>query len=102
MNQYRLSPAARDDLVSIVEWIADDDLAAAFRLRDRLFAAFAKLTDMPGLGHVRDDVVPRGRGLRFWRVAPYLIVYRLSPGGIEIVRVVHGARDLPALLDDGS
>ena len=43
--------------------------------------------------------MPRYRGLRFWRVAPYLVIYRQSEGGIEIVRVVHGARDLPALLD---
>lgn len=30
----------------------------------------------------------------------YLILYRVGPGQVEIVRVLHGARDLAALLAD--
>lgn len=49
------------------------------------------LAEMSGLGHRRDELRP---GLRSVNVHPYLLFYRAVPGGIELVRVVHGARDL--------
>lgn len=35
--------------------------------------------------------------MKRWPVGSYLVLHRLVPGGIEVVRVVHGARDLDAL-----
>jgi toxin ParE1/3/4 len=45
----------------------------------------------------RPDIAP---GLRYLPVRRYLILYREVTGGIELVRVVHGARDVPALMRD--
>lgn len=39
-------------------------------------------------------------GLRYFVVGGYLVVYRQVAGGVEIVRVVHGARHLPDLFRD--
>jgi toxin ParE1/3/4 len=47
------------------------------------------------LGRPRDDLQP---GLRSTRVHPYLIFYRVTPSAIEIVRVLHGSRNLPVAL----
>jgi plasmid stabilization system protein ParE len=69
----------------------------ADRIRDELFAAFGKLARTPGIGHYRNDLV--AEPLRFWRVHEYLIICRSEKRPIEIVRVLHGKRDVEALLE---
>lgn len=100
MTGYILSPEARLDILEIVEFIAADNLGAAYRLRDRLFAAFDRLADQPGLGHVRDDLIARDVGVRFWPIASYLIVYRQISAEVQIIRVLSGYRDIAAILAD--
>ena len=46
---------------------------------------------MPGMGAPRDNLRP---GLRQWVYGEYLILYQIDGGGIFVVRVVHGRRDL--------
>ena len=56
------------------------------------------LVRQPYLGAADEDL---GRGRRRLVLAPYLIVYEIGPGNeIAILRIVHGARDLPTLFDD--
>ena len=55
---------------------------------------------MPGMGHFRSDLA--AEPLRFWRVRNYLVVYRSEKTPIEIVRVLHGARDAQVILGDYS
>ena len=50
---------------------------------------------MPGMGPARPDLAP---DLRYLPVASYLIFYRPITGGIEVARVIHGARDVLTLL----
>ncbi len=100
MSQVRLSRSARQDILEITDYISDRNVDAAIRLRDRLFAAFERLARRPAIGHVRDDLVPRAMGVRFWPVGTYLIVYRASGDGIGLVRVLSGHRDIAALLTD--
>ena len=54
------------------------------------------LADMPGLGHTRFDLT--AQPLLFWPVRRYLVIYRSRPDTIEIVRVLHGNRDVATLL----
>ncbi len=98
MNDYVVSPQARQDIIGITDYIAADSLGAAFRLRDRLFAAFDRLARRPNMGHVRDDLVAREFGVRFWPVGAYLVIYRSSEGTVQIVRVLSGFRDIGAVL----
>ena len=63
----------------------------------RLLAAFRLLASQPRLGHKRADLGPYA--LRVWHVDSYLIVYRDTKQPIEIVAVVHGARDVPSILN---
>jgi toxin ParE1/3/4 len=65
-------------------------------------ATFEKLARMPGIGERRDSTKPRLAELRVWRVEGFekhLIFYRPSGSGIDIVRVLHGARDIDRVLD---
>ncbi len=84
----------RQDLIDIWRHIGRDDPAAADRLLDRIDARCALLAEHPQLGPERADIRP---GLRYLVVERYVILYRTVEGGVEIVRVVHGARDLPKL-----
>jgi toxin ParE1/3/4 len=52
------------------------------------------LADFPGMGAMREDLGP---SIRTFPVGNYLIIYRPMKSGIELLRVVHGARDLRRL-----
>ena len=88
---------AEEDLIEIWTFIAQDDMAAADRLVDRIDDVCRHLAENPELGPPRPDLRPE---LRYISVARYLILYRITPKSVEIVRVVHGARDLPGLFRD--
>jgi toxin ParE1/3/4 len=96
-RRYRLSPQAQADIGLIWEYIAGDSEAAADRLVARLDKAFQTLAASPRLGHRRADV-PAQQDVLFWVEGLYVIVYRTKPQPLSIVRVIHGARNLEALL----
>jgi plasmid stabilization system protein ParE len=98
VSDFVLAPAACGDLVEIWDYYATiiDDINVADRIRDELFAAFGDLAKTPGMGHYRTDLA--AEPLRFWRVREYLIIYRSEKQPLEIVRVLHGKRDVQALL----
>ncbi|MEI5677412.1 MULTISPECIES: type II toxin-antitoxin system RelE/ParE family toxin [unclassified Mesorhizobium] len=89
------SPAAEDDLIDIWCGIAPDNPVAADRFLDSIAAKIKQLATFPDSGPLRPDIAPDARALT---VGNYLVLYRHTGTHIEIVRVVHGARDLTALL----
>ena len=99
VSDFVLAPAARDDLLEIWDYYAltIDNIDVADRIRDELFAAFVDLAKTPGIGHYRSDLV--AEPMRFWRVRDHLIIYRGEKQPLEIVRVLHGKRDVRALLE---
>lgn len=97
MNQFRTSDKAEDDLRDIWLFVARNDPDAADRLVAEITRRFPTLAQFPEIGRRRDELLPDARSLSVGR---YLIFYRLIDDGIEIIRVVHGARNLPALFDD--
>jgi toxin ParE1/3/4 len=56
------------------------------------------LAQRPELGQMRRDLIDLP--LRFWPVFSYLIVYDPARRPIEIVAVLHGARDLSRILSE--
>ena len=55
------------------------------------------LADHPLLGPARPDIAP---DLRYLISDNYLLLYRVLPESVEIVRALHGARNLSALFRD--
>ncbi len=86
---------AEEDLIEIWLYIAGDNPGAADKLLDRIEATFGLLAENPVLGPARPDLAPM---LRYLVVRNYLILYRQIDDGVEIVRVVHGARHLPDVI----
>jgi toxin ParE1/3/4 len=94
---FTRSHRAEEDLIEIWTFIAQDNVGAAERLLDRIDEACGQLAEHPLMGPARPDLAAE---LRYFIVGSYLILYREAPAGVEIVRVVHGARHLPTLFND--
>jgi toxin ParE1/3/4 len=61
----------------------------------------AMLAGMPGMGTRYEPDEPIYTGLRYFpitRYRNYLVFYRPAPGGIEVLRVLHGARDVDGIV----
>lgn len=96
MKQFRVSATARTDLDDIWFYIAQDDVTAADKFIQAVISKFLKLAEWPEIGRQREELSPRLRSLAVGRC---VIFYRPMESGIEVVRVLHGARDLPPLFE---
>ena len=95
MARLTIAGSARADLRGIRGHIAQDNPQAARRLVERFRAGARRVAERPGMGRSRqEDLRP---GLFSFPVGSYVLFYQMQPGGIVLVRVVHGSRDLPAI-----
>jgi len=86
-------PAERD-LIDIWLYIAEDNLDAADRFIDRIYALCKKLAESTGMGRLRPDA---GARVRSFGIGAYTIFYLPTDDGIEIQRVVNDSRNLKNL-----
>ena len=94
--KFILSEQAVTDVDVIHAYICADNPEAADRVEEAIFDGFDLLARNPALGRMRQF---RRHQIRSWVVAEftsYVIFYRQLPdgSGVEIIRVLHGARDL--------
>ena len=102
-NELRIQSRARTDIVELAVYIGRDSIGAANRFLDATDETFAALTRQPFLGAVYPTKNPRLHGIRAVRMKRFpnhLAFYFARPDGIEVVRVLHGAQDLDAALDE--
>ena len=98
-------PQARRDLAESADYIARDSLDAALRFLDAAEAAFELLAAMPQMGTLCGFRSPEASGLRMWSIRGfqnYIVFYRPLEDGVDVVRVIHGARDIQAIFDEPS
>ena len=96
MKRFILTPRAKQDVNDIWDYIANDNIEAADRVLDALVNAMIKLAKNPGMGHRRDELTDTRH--RFLLVYSYLIVYRHETKPLQIIRVLHAARDVQSIL----
>lgn len=100
--QIQRQPAVEDDLLDAFVHIGLESPAAADRFLVAAERTFRELRDEPGLGRRRDFSESHLADLRSWRIRGFenwLIFYRPVSEGVEIIRVLHGARDLDELFE---
>jgi len=96
MSDYILSPQANQDVFLIWRYLAKHaSPETANRVETEIYQAFESLSRTPGQGHRRSDLT--SHPVLFFTVYSYMIVYR-SKTPIEIVRVLHGKRNVRRLL----
>lgn len=96
MLQIRISPRASSDLIEIWSYIADDSVTNADAFIDKLYETIQLLARQPGSGRHREELAP---GIQSFPFGRYIIFYRAVTDAIEIVRVLHGARDIESLFE---
>ena len=94
--KLRISEQARSDLRAIGDFIAEDDPRRALSFVDELEDRCRQLTEKP-LIWPRVDRFPEVRRRLHKR---YLILYRVVSDEVEVLHVVHGARNYASLLGD--
>ncbi|HEV3306472.1 MAG TPA: type II toxin-antitoxin system RelE/ParE family toxin [Candidatus Sulfotelmatobacter sp.] len=97
MPRVVVRPRASVDLAEIWAFIAEDSIKQADKFAAIIDEHFQGLARRPHMGRSRPEL---GTDLRSFPVGRYIIFYVSTPKGAEIVRVLHGARDIESVLHD--
>ncbi|MCC9605924.1 type II toxin-antitoxin system RelE/ParE family toxin [Blastopirellula sp. JC732] len=91
---YRLAATAKSDLREILEYVGAQTEVGVRQLLTRFYQRFRLLASQPLLGqHVEGTA-----DWRFSVLGVYVIFYRPAGANIEILRILHGNRDIDSLL----
>ena len=95
MKRFRLTRAAKADLVEITDYIAADNPQAARRVLGDILDRLERIGGAPGMGPRCEQY---GKTLRRFAVGNYVIYYKPTANGISVIRVLHGARNVDDIL----
>lgn len=98
-----IRPIAFNDLESLAAHIARDSLSSAEAFVQQTMAGLGDLRRYPEAGARLELDAPELKHIRKWNVPGFrnhLIFYRLTSETVEVLRVLHGSRDLPAAMRD--
>lgn len=94
MKRVTVAPEADQDLVDISSYIGEDNAIRAVTFVREIFDKFRVIAEPPQSFAVRDDVTS---GLRAANLGSYIIFFVDYDTHVRIVRVMHGARNIPEL-----
>ena len=94
MSRVHISNEALEDICEILRYIAKDNLEAAIAHDARIYGQFELLARSPMLGRQADKL---RKGMRCLPVGNYLIIYTPESDGIDVLRVIHGKRNIAAI-----
>jgi toxin ParE1/3/4 len=94
MSRFVITDPAERDLDEISDCIGGENPSAAIRLLRRLHEKFRLLATQPLMGERRPDLC---ESLRSFNAGSYVIFFQPIEDGVEIVRVLHGARNIREL-----
>lgn len=102
-NQIIIQPRADLDAVEIFRYLADRSLAVAQRFVDRVEETLQAISSrrIPGMAFFSEN--PRLSDFRWIKVRDFpnhLIFFRVTGDAIEVVRILHGAQDIEAVLTE--
>lgn len=95
-------PKAREDIIGHTRYINRENPDAAWRFLLAIEEFFEILKKQPEIGPVYRTSNSRLEGLRMFplrRFKEYVIFYRLTETTVEVVRVLHGKRDIKGVLE---
>jgi toxin ParE1/3/4 len=101
-NPITKSPQAYSDLIDIACYIARESIEASERFLNATQTTLEKLARTPEIGSICPFQHQLAAGIRVWpvqRFKRYLVFYRPESKGINVVRVLHGARDWQSIFE---
>jgi toxin ParE1/3/4 len=96
MPNVKVTAAAEEDLRKIWAYVAEHSPEAASKLIKEITSKFAVLRDYPHMGREQSKLLVN---LRSFVVKDYFIFYQPFDDGIEILRVLHGSRDIESIFE---
>jgi toxin ParE1/3/4 len=96
MPTVKVAGAAEEDLKEIWAYVAEYNLEVAGKLIKEITRKFALLRDHPQMGREQGKLLVNPRS---FAVKSYIIFYQPFEGGIEILRVLHGSRDIERIFE---
>jgi toxin ParE1/3/4 len=90
-------PLAAADILDIWGHIAEDSIEQADQWFDKLDEKFGLIATQPLMGRARDELAAELRSFPFGR---YVTFYAPIEDGIDVVRVIHSARDIDAVFGE--
>lgn len=102
LNRYsvRLLSLAEKDLEELLTYVAAENSTSALALADKIEKKLLTLIVHPWLGKIPNDEPLAAMGYRVLVVENYLICYKVIGKTVLVYRIIHGASDLPSLLND--
>ncbi len=94
MSRPKVAPEARQNIGEIFQYIERDNRSAALRVAGRLEETFELLAAQPMMGEQHNEF---GENVRLFSVDKYVVFFRPLEDTVEILAVIHGARDLNAV-----
>jgi len=97
------SELVEEDLLEYLDYISENNPDAALRFIQSVEKAFDLLSEMPDLGTTCKSSNTRLNSIRMWPVpkfSKYLIFYQVTEDSICVLRVLHGSRDIPVILEN--
>ena len=101
MKPVRITPRADNDIDACSAWIAKENSAAALRFLDEIELTCDAVSRMPGIGSPRYAEISLVHGVRMLAIKDfenYLLFYLEHENCVDVIRVLHGARDIPEAL----
>ena|SRR5438132_825703 len=86
---------AETDLAEILDYVEERNPQAAEQLARAIDERCTLLSQLPLLGRMRQELGP---GLRSVVIEQYVLFYRVTATAVEILRIVHGKRDIDAIM----
>jgi len=101
VKRVRLRPRADRDVDLAIAHLLGDSPPVAQQFVREVEAAMSRIGQRPAIGSPRYAYLLKG--LRVWQLRrfPYLVFYLQRPSYVDVIRVLHGARDIPAALQRG-
>ncbi len=91
-------PRAELDLLDIWDYIADESFDRADDFLDCVDRKLQTLASNPGLGRRREELLA---GLQSFPLGNYVVFYREIENGIDVIRILHGSRDIEDIFSRG-
>ncbi len=105
MGEIYKRPQVIQDLIEIATYIAENDLDSSDRFLRAAEETFKQLEKMPQSGknsYFSNNRLQNIRQLTLKGFKKYLIFYQIIPTGVEVIRVLHGSREIEAILENDS
>ena len=96
MRTVKVAATAEEDLKGIWAYVAQHNEEAASKLIKEITGKFAVLSDYPQMGREQHKLLVN---LRSVAVKGYIIFYQPLENGVEILRVLHGSRDVESIFE---